>query len=244
MSELGDRLIADGSEYRLRSDGRTVSELVGRLELGERPSAMVAAGAVTPADVVAALAHEALGSDGAVGLPLVQARPARPRLERVLSEPAWAEVFPQADRPSRLAMAAGLLQVFDFWDASHEAAQQADDLGEPAFSAYWHGIAHRREPDPGNAAYWFRRVGRHALFTALADSARPILDEHGDTALNSRLLSGGWNAMAMIDLCSQAQPGSSREAVARRLQRLEMWLLLEATFAKVSSSMAWSDRGK
>ena len=29
----------------------------------------------------------------------------------------------------------------------------------------------------------------------------------------------------MIDLCPQAQPGSPREVLARRLQRLEMWLL-------------------
>jgi hypothetical protein len=236
MGALGDRLIIDGDRYRLRSDGRAVSDLLGQLESGELPAAVVAPGAVTPADVVAALAHDALGTDGSVGLPLVQARPPRPRLERVLKEPAWAEVFPRAERQARLALAAGLLQVFDFWDASHEAAQQADDLGERGFSAYWHGIAHRREPDPGNAAYWFRRVGRHPVFTSLAESARPLLEESGDSALASRLLSGGWNSMAMIDVCSQARPGTPRESLARRLQRLEIWLLLEATFAALSSS--------
>jgi hypothetical protein len=237
MTVLGDRLIVDGTQYRLRSDGRTVSDLVGRLELGELPAAMVATGAVTPADVIAALAHEALGPDDALGLPLVQARPPRPRLQRVLSEPVWAEVFPRADRPSRLALAAGLLQLFDFWDASHEAAQQADDLGEREFSAYWHGIAHRREPDPGNAAYWFRRVGWHGLFAPLGEAARPLLDEFGDDALTSRMLAGGWNPMAMIGLCAQAEPDSAREILARRLQRLEMWLLLEETFATVATSM-------
>jgi hypothetical protein len=172
MGTLGDRLIVDGSRYRLRSDGRAVSDLIGQLESGELPAAAVASGAITPADVVAALAHEALGDEDSLGLPLVQAAPPRPRLARALAEPAWAEVFPRTSRPSRLAMAAGLLQVFDFWDASHEAAQQADDLGEGDYSAYWHGIAHRREPDPGNAAYWFRRVGRHPLFPPLADAAR------------------------------------------------------------------------
>jgi hypothetical protein len=236
MGMLGDRLIVDGMQYRLRSDGRSVPDLIGRLESGERPAAVVAPGAVTPADVVAAMAHDALGADDALGLPLVQASPPRPRLERVLSEPAWADVFPRAARPSRLAMAAGLLQLFDFWDASHEAAQEADDLGEREFSAYWHGIAHRREPDPGNAAYWFRRVGRHPVFAALGEAARPLLDQHGDPALPSRLFAGGWNAMAMIDLCSQAQPGSPREILARRLQRLEMWLLLEATFATLAAN--------
>jgi hypothetical protein len=236
MGTLGDRLIVDGSGYRLRSDGRAVSDLIGQLESGELPAAVVTRGAITPADVVAALAHEALGDEDSIGLPLVQAVPPRPRLARALAEPAWADVFPRAAGPSRLAMAAGLLQVFDFWDASHEAAQQADDLGERDFSAYWHGIAHRREPDPGNAAYWFRRVGRHPLFPPLAEAAAPLLDAHGDTALTSRLLSGGWNAMAMIDLCTQVKAGAPHEVLARRLQRLEMCLLLEATFAKLTTS--------
>jgi hypothetical protein len=236
MGVLGARLIVDGTRYRLRSDGRAVSDLLVRLDSGELPAAVIATGAVNAADVVAGLAHDALGADDSTGLPLVQAAPPRPRLERVLSEPAWAGVFPRADRRSRLSMAAGLLQIYDFWDASHEAAQQADDLGERDFAAYWHGIAHRREPDAGNAAYWFRRVGRHPIFAPLAEAARPLLDEHGDDALASRLLSGGWDAMAMIDLCSRATPGSPREVLARRLQRLEMWLLLDATFETLAAT--------
>lgn len=234
MSMLADRLIVDGTQYRLRSDGRTVAELVGRLESGELPAATIASGAVTPLDVVAALAQGALGPDGGTGLPLTQASPSRPRLVRALTEPAWADVFPAAPRPTRLALAAGLLQVYDFWEDSHGAAQQADDLGERDFSAFWHGIAHRREPDSGNAGYWFRRVGRHPLFARLAEAARPILDEHGDADLTARLLAGGWNAMALIDVCCGARAGTPREAVARRLQRLEMWMLLEGTVAALS----------
>ena len=122
---------------------------------------------------------------------LTQAAPRRPWLARALGEPAWAEAFPRSSRPARLALAAGLLQIHDFWDASHEAAQQADDLGERGSSAYWHGIAHRREPDAGNAAYWFRRVGRHPIFGRLAEVARLILEEHGDTSLSGSLLAAG-----------------------------------------------------
>jgi hypothetical protein len=236
MGVLSDRLIVDGTRYRLRSDGRSVADLMGQLESGELPASVVASGAVTPADVVASLAHDALGAEDSLGPALVQGEPARPRLLRVLSESAWVDVFPRAERRSRLALAAGLLQVFDFWDASHEAAQEADDLGERESSAYWHGIAHRREPDAGNAAYWFRRVGRHPLFGTLAAAARPMLDEHGDAGTSSRLLSGGWDAMAMIDLCSRAKSGSPGEALARRLQRLEMWLLLETTFAGLAAT--------
>jgi hypothetical protein len=153
-----------------------------------------------------------------------------------LNETAVGQLYPGASRPARLALAAGLLQIHDFWEASHEAAQVADDLGERSFSAYWHGIAHRREPDPGNAAYWFRKVGRHPLFPALHEAARPLLELHGDHHLTERLLGqGGWTPSAMIDLCTESRPGTPNEALARRLQRLEMQLLLDAAAVAGSS---------
>jgi hypothetical protein len=235
MGVLGDRLIMDRNRQRLKSEGSAVSDIIARLDSGELPGAVIGSGALTAADIVASLAHDALGGEDSPGLPLVQSKPRSPRMERALSERAWAAVFPDAANRSRLALAAGLLQIYDFWDASHEAAQQADDLGERDFSAYWHGIAHRREPDPGNASYWFRRVGRHPLFAPMAEAARPLLDRHGDASLTSRLISGDtWNASAMIDICTEARPSTPRETLARRLQRLEMWLLLEATFAALS----------
>ena len=236
MGVLEERLIADGATCRLRSDGRSVADILERLEAGESPSSLCATGAITAADVVAALAVDALGDEGSAGPTLVQSSPPRPGLARRSPSRPGRNVFPRADRPSRLAIAAGLLQVHDFWDASHEAAQQADDLGERAFSAYWHGIAHRREPDAWNAGYWFRRVGRHPLFPTLGEAAHPMLDEHGDAALTSRLLSGGWDPTVMIEICSRAASGSPREPIARRLQRLEMWLLLEKTFAGLGAA--------
>jgi hypothetical protein len=54
---------------------------------------------------------------------------------------------------------------------------------------------HRQEPDAGNAAYWFRPVGAHPIFPALARAAGR---------------EGRWDPFAFIDMRVQArgQPGS------------------------------------
>ena len=227
MGSLWERLNGVGGEARLRGGSALpVAEIIGRLEAGE--SAGISE--LAAADLLASLAFAALGGDDALGPALIQQAPLRPRLKTALEEPAVAKLLPGSNRPARLALAAGLLQIHDFWDPSHEAAQAADDLGERRFSAYWHGIAHRREPDAGNAAYWFRRVGRHAISGPLAQAARPVLELHGDDRWTARLVGrDAWDCQAMIDLCTGARPGSDQELLARRLQRLEMQLLLDAT---------------
>ncbi len=227
-------LMWDAAEPSLVSGKASIPALVGQLERGALPAAVIASASLAPSELIAALAAFSLGDDQSLGPTLAQANPHAPRILPQLSEPAWAPVFPRAPRTGRLNLAAGLLLIHDFWDASHTAAQAADDLGERDFSAYWHGIAHRREPDAGNANYWFRRVGRHPVIASLVEEARPLLEEHGDQELTNRLVSGGWNVSAMIDLCTQARPGTPQETLARRLQRLEMWLLLEATFAALA----------
>ena len=42
------------------------------------------------------------------------------------------------------------------WAAAHEIVQP--DASREA--AWVHAYLHRKEPDPGNAAYWYRRAGR------------------------------------------------------------------------------------
>lgn len=227
MNSLEGRIeVVDGRPI-VKTTGLSIEEAVRRVEGGE-PTLIVAAG--EPLDLIAALMFAALGDDASEGCALVQQPPNRPRLHEALSEPELSKLLPHASQVALLALSAGLLQIHDFWEASHEAAQEADELGERRFSAYWHAIAHRREPDPGNASYWFRRVGKHPISPALADAAAPLLREYGDDPLTARLTgSGGWDPAVMIELCTKSKPGTRQAALARRLQRLEMGLLLAAT---------------
>lgn len=216
--------LVKGTEARL-------SEIAALLENGASLEEAHARWGLGMPDIVAVLARLALGPDGDLGPPLIQDHPPHPKLLDALSEPALARLSPNAPRPVRLALSAGLLQVHDFWDASHHAAQEADDLGESLVSAYWHGIAHRREPDPGNAAYWFRRVGRHPLLGPLGTAAKTFLHTlEGPTHGANRVVRDSqWDLFAFLEFCRAARQNTPAEQIARRLQRLEMALLLETT---------------
>ena len=212
-------------------------ELRQRVESGETLARLARELSLGSGETMLFVALVALG-DGRVDLcpDLVSGKP-RTRETASLTEASVATLYPDMARPSRLALSAGLLQMYDFWDASHEAAQEADDLGETSVSAYWHGIAHRREPDPGNASYWFRRVNaHHPVFARLADVAPSLLEAPGaDPALAARLLPrGAWDPFAFIDVCSRAS--GDQAALARGLQRLEMLLLLEASLPAADRS--------
>jgi hypothetical protein len=71
-----------------------------------------------------------------------------------------------ASRAPEAAMS-GFYVYFSCFDEAHSIAQDI----QTAEGSYWHAIVHRQEPDAGNAAYWFRRVGRHPIFPALARAA-------------------------------------------------------------------------
>lgn len=57
------------------------------------------------------------------------------------------------------------------WDDAHRIAQ---DVDTPA-GAWVHAYLHRKEGDPGNAGYWYRRAGRPAASGALDDEWRAIV---------------------------------------------------------------------
>jgi hypothetical protein len=115
----------------------------------------------------------------------------------------------------RPAVLAGLYLYFSCWEDAHGVAQ---DLETPEGS-YWHGLAHRQEPDAGNAGYWFRLVGKHPIFPDLRARAAEIGIEMGD----------GWDPLAFIEYCetARARPGSAEERKALEVQRAEWQLLFD-----------------
>jgi hypothetical protein len=135
-----------------------------------------------------------------------------------LSSANAADLFPDA-RNSKAALAGALLRL-GCWTQSHEIAQ---DIDSPEGS-YWHAIIHRLEPDPFNAQYWFRRVGRHAIFPDLHERAAEIIRQHGQPWR----LKTSWDPALFIDWCEEAnrQSGKAEEA-AIDIQMAEWQLLFD-----------------
>jgi hypothetical protein len=133
------------------------------------------------------------------------------------------------------ALQSGLFQVHDALERSHTLAQMIEGRGRHRAGDYWHAIMHRREPDYGNANYWFRQVGAHPIHAELASRASLLLAStaHAEVAQwRSRLaLPGRWDSPAFVDLCEHAAAAESRPfgEIARRIQWTEMLLLLDST---------------
>src|ERR1700694_3407702 len=110
----------------------------------------------------------ALDGNGERLMPLAMGRCSSDRARQLLQSKTAAELFPQAHAPE--ATLSGLYLYFSCLEEAHTIAQEI----ATAEGSYWHGIMHRQEPDAGNAGYWFRQVGTHAIFPALREAAAEI----------------------------------------------------------------------
>ncbi len=136
--------------------------------------------------------------------------------------------------PERMCVTAGILLLWDQLSESHEISQTMEGCGTHKTADYWHGIMHRREPDAGNAAYWFRRVGLHPAMTLLAANLDRWMAETGasddERALARRktIADGRLDPFAVIELSTEAlkRHGQLEDRTLRRVQYLEILNLL------------------
>jgi hypothetical protein len=132
------------------------------------------------------------------------------------------------DRSMAEACLAGLFLMYDCFDPSHEISQSI----ETPTGSYWHGILHRREPDYGNAKYWFRRVGSHPVFPPLARTARELAAaDKPDSVAGFLGEQTEWDPFRFIDLCAVVAAGNSTsEMLCRNVQRKECEHLFDCCF--------------
>jgi hypothetical protein len=123
------------------------------------------------------------------------------------------KLFPRA-RDAKAALA-GILLHYGHWDLSHQVSQDI----ESREGSYWHAIAHRIEPDSWNSGYWFRKVGDHPIFKVLYEEVKGLLAD----AKVGWGLKQSWDPALFIAWCDEARglPGSEKDVLARRIQRIE-----------------------
>ncbi|MBI1895790.1 MAG: hypothetical protein HYS04_04515 [Acidobacteria bacterium] len=154
-------------------------------------------------------------------MPLAEGECSSEDARRLICGKQPRQLFPDSAAPE--AAYSGLLLYFSCYDECHRAAQE---LHTPEGS-FWHAILHRQEPDPGNAAYWFSRTGKHPVFPQLHEAASEIHTRHEGARPIS--LADEWDPFAFIDYCEHARkhPGSREELYAREVQRAEWQLLFD-----------------
>ncbi|MDK3157158.1 hypothetical protein QPK87_11290 [Kamptonema cortianum] len=136
------------------------------------------------------------------------------------------EKIPAQDVMMQKACESGLWLICGFLDKSHTLSQEIDT----PTGAFWHGIMHRREPDASNAAYWFDRVGPHAVFPRIAAAVADLLRSEPEQIAQTEFqaLAKKWDPFSFIGLCEKFRDsGEPGEWLCRKIQFAECRQLLE-----------------
>src|SRR5437667_6110918 len=130
-----------------------------------------------------------------------------------------------ADRAEANALLAALWLRYDWLDQSHRISQSI----ETPTGSFWHAIMHRREGDFSNSKYWYARCASHPVQGQMANQVGQILHALPADKVFLRLMSGGWNPSAFVDLVESVQGDerSAKHAAAVSLQQLEWRLLFD-----------------
>lgn len=127
---------------------------------------------------------------------------------------------PVKDRDAARACLSGLWLYFDYLDESHTLSQELENPD----GNFWHAIMHRREPDPANSKYWWRRVGNHPVLDSLRQNASSI----GYTYTTPE---------EFVDFCERVRDSrSADEELAQRVQLMEWQLLFDWCYRKAVAS--------
>ena len=146
------------------------------------------------------------------------------RLEKTVPETLLGATLVSSE--AGVCCLAGMWLWNGFLDQSHELSQSIDTPE----GSWWHGIMHRREPDAGNAAYWFRRVGNHPLFSTLGSRVRKHATQI-ELPDEAHWLSQctDWNPDQFIEACETACCDSNEAVchVLREVAAIEWYALFE-----------------
>jgi hypothetical protein len=153
-------------------------------------------------------------------MPLISSQHPASRAHQNLKKWYSPTLFRKSRNPD--AAMAGLWLYFSCFEEAHELVSES----QSPECELWHAILHRQEPDAGNAAYWFRKVGTHPVYPAIAVTAAKILEKFPDAEFRTGPL---WDPFAFVAFCDRArtQPASVQEKAALEIQRAEWQILFD-----------------
>jgi hypothetical protein len=151
-----------------------------------------------------------------------QSRKSIAELDKLLAKQFSAS---KLDANKRNLIRAVALLWHDHLEEAHEIAQH--DSGPDG--SLIHAIMHRREPDFGNAKYWYHRTGRHAVYPEFARRATALPQSEQERDLVLRFTpKDDWDPFAFVDAVQRSRIDAPETGpFLQRAQKMEFEALLD-----------------